>query len=356
MERDTMSFSQLMALIFGALIGPATELLPGAAVRGGVLGAVCSAAAVGLMACAGIWIGRLAQSGSDLAHGLERIFGGLAGKGILLIYMVWFQFLFTLRIRLSAQRLLGGGSRDGAIWFFLVVLGGMSLWMAHGTLGGLGRTAQLFFLVLTMIAGSVLLLSLGQMEQGNWLTVWEYSPEGVASLVWPGMQAMGYGVFAGFLWEPPVHKCVLRTWLCWCTGVAAVLIGIQLVIMGCFGIRLAESMQNPFFHLAKSAGIKGAFQRMESLVTAVWVFSDLLLLTGLLWCVRRIGDVLNPRIPSKVMVTVTALGGMTIALAAFWGKVSAIRMAQTAAAAGNLFLGAGIPLTAALILKVKTWK
>lgn len=353
MERDTLSFSQLMALIFGALIGPITELLPGAAVRGGVLGAVCSAAAVGMMACAGIWMGKVAQSEGDLAYGLERIFGGLAGKGILLIYMVWFQFLFTLRIRLSAQRLLSGGSRDGAIWFFLIVLGGMSLWMSHGTLGGLGRTAQLFFLVLTLITGSVLLLSLRQIERENWLTVWEYSPEDLMSLIWPGLQAMGYGLFAGFLWEPPAHKRVLRTWLCWCAGTAAVLVGMQLMIMGCFGISLTESMQTPFFHLAKSAGIKGAFQRMESLVTAVWVFSDLLLLTGLLWCIRRIGDVLNPRIPSKIEVTVTVLGGMAIALAAFGGKVSAVRMAQSIAAAGNLFLGVGIPLTAALILKVK---
>ena len=303
MERDTLSFSQLMALIFGALIGPITELLPGAAVRGGVLGAVCSAAAVGLMACAGIWMGRLSKSGGDLAHGLEKTFGGMAGKGILLIYMVWFQFLFTLRIRLSAQRLLSGGSRDGAIWFFLIVLGGMSLWMAHGTLGGLGRTAQLFFLVLMLITGSVLILSLGQMERGNWLTVWEFSPEGAMGLVWPGLQAMGYGLFAGFLWEPPVHKRVLRTWLCWCVGTAAGLVVLQLMIMGCFGINLTESMQTPFFHLAKSAGIKGAFQRMESLVTAVWIFIDLLLLTGLLWCIRRIGKTLNPRIPSRIMVS-----------------------------------------------------
>ena len=356
MERDTLSFSQLMALIFGALIGPVTELLPGTAVLGGVLGAICSAVAVGVMACAGICVGRLVQSGGDLARGLERIFGGLAGKGILLIYMVWFQFLFTLRIRLSAQRLLSGGSRDGAIWFFLFVLGGVSLWMAHGTLGGLGRTAQLFFLVLTIIAGSVLLLSLGRMEQGNWLTVWEYSHKGAAGLIWPGLQAMGYGLFAGFLWEAPVHKRVLRNWLCWCTGSTAVLIGMQLVIMGCFGIRLTESMENPFFHLAKSVGIKGAFQRMESLVTAVWVFSDLLLLAGLLWCIRRIGGVLNPRMPSKIIVTVTVLGGMMIALAAFGGVVSAVRMAQTAVAAGNLFLGVGIPLTAVFILKVKDMK
>lgn len=353
MERDTLSFSQVMALTFGGLIGPVTELLPGTAALGGVLGVICSAAAVGLMTCAGIWIGKLAQGSGDLACGLKSIFGGLAGKGILFIYIVWFQFLFALRLRLSAQRLLSGGSGDGAVWFFLFVLAGMSLWMAHGTLGGLGRTAQLFFLVLMMTAGSVLLLSLAQVEQGNWLTVWEYSSEGAAGLIWPSLQVIGYGLFAGFLWEPPDHKYVLRTWLCWCTGAGIILIGAQLVIVGCFGIKLTESIQNPFFHLAKSAGIEGAFQRMESLVAAIWVFSDLLLLTGTLWCIRKIGGVLNTKLSSCTMVTVTALGGMAVALAAFGGQISAVRMAQTVAAAGNLFLGAGIPLTAVLILKVK---
>ena len=353
MERDTLSLTQLTALLFGALIGPVTELLPGTAVRGGVLGLMWVTAAVLLMACIGLWVGDLARGGGGLAGGLESVFGGVAGKAILLIYIVWFEFLFILRIRLSAQRLLGGGSRDGAVWFFLFVLGGMALWMAHGTLGALGRTAQLFFLALMLSVGGVLFLSLSQMERGNLLTVWEWSLEGVGTLVWPGVQAMGYGLFAGFLWEPPKHKSFLRPWLLWCLGAAVTLIVVQIVIMGCFGARLTESMQVPFFHLAKSAGIEGAFQRTESLIAAIWTFSDLLLLTGILWGMRRIGEILNPGLSSRTIMTVAVLGGVTIALAAFGGKVSAIQMSQTVGAAGNLFLGAGVPLAAVLILKVK---
>ena len=352
MERDTLSLPQLMTLLFGALIGPITELLPGAAVQGGVLGAICVSAAVVLMACAGICMGILAHSGGNFMEGLEQAFGG-AGKVILLMYVIWFQFLFTLRIRLSAQRLLSGGTRDGAVWFFLFVLGGMALWMAHGKLGALGRAAQLFFIVLVFSIASILLLSLGQIEKGNWLTTWEWSPKGAVILSWPGLQALGYGLFAGVLWEPPEKSQFLRRWLFWCLGVAVVLIGMQLVIVGCFGVRLTQSLQNPFFHLAKSVGIKGAFQRVESLVTAVWTFSDLLLLAGILWCIRRIGEKLNPGISVSTMVTVAVLTGMTVALAVFGGKVSAVKVAETVAAAGNLFLGIGVPVSAVIILKIK---
>ncbi len=354
MERDTLSLPQLMALLFGALIGPVTELLPGPAVQGGIFGAICVSVAVVLMACSGICMGILAHSGGNFVGGLERAFGRGAGKAILLVYMVWFQFLFTLRIRLSAQRLLSGGSRDGAVWFFLFVLGGMSLWMARGSLGTLGRTAQLFFVVLMLSMISVLLLSLGQVEQGNWLNTWQWSPKGIAALSWPGLQALGYGLFAGVLWEPPGKSPFLRRWLFWCLGAAVILAGIQLVIIGCFGIRLTQSLQNPFFHLAKSVGIKGAFQRMESLVAAVWTFSDLLLLTGILWCIRRIGQRLNPGISVPTMVTIAVLGGITVALAAFGSKLSAVKVAETIAAAGNLFLGVGVPISAVFILKVKT--
>ena len=175
----------------------------------------------------------------------------------------------------------------------------------------------------------------------------------MVALIWPALQALGYGLFAGFLWEPPNKGRFLGRWLFWCLVAAAVLVGMQLVIIGCFGIKLTESIQNPFFHLAKSVGIKGAFQRMESLVAAVWTFSDLLLLTGILWCVRRIEAVLRSERSSKTLVTVAVLGGMTIAMAVFGGKMSVMRVAQTVGTVGNLFLGVGIPFAAVLISKVK---
>ena len=46
---------------------------------------------------------------------------------------------------------------------------------------------------------------------------------------------------------------------------------------------------------AKSVGVEGAFQRVESLVAAVWSFSDLILLAGLLQGMKRIVGVLLPK-------------------------------------------------------------
>lgn len=349
MERDTLSFSQLMALLFGALLGPAAELLPGAAAQAGVTGAL-AVFGVGLaMAGAGLLLGTLAAPRGGLAQGLAEVFGGFFGKGVLLLYIVWCQVLLTLRLRLSAQRLLGSGERDGAVWFFLLALGLMALWMAHGHLGALGRAAQLFFTVLGVTGGVVLVLALFQVEGGNLLSTWTWSPAGAGELLRPGLIALGYGLFGAFLLQPDGARRLSRPWLGWSAGAGLVLVAAQLVMIGRYGPQLTTRLHSPFFHLAKSVGVEGAFQRVESIVAAVWVFSDLLLLTGILWCMRRIGAVLCPRLPAPVLVTIAALSAMVTALALFGETLSPRGLEGYLLPAGSLILGLAVPGLALLI-------
>ena len=210
MERDTLSFSQWMALLFGALFSPAIELLPGSAARAGIVGAALSAVGIALFGAAGIITGYLASDGG-LLRAIEKSFGVWGGKGMLLLYLIWGELLLALRLRLAAQRMLVSGERDGAAWFFILVLGVLAWWIGKGSLGALGRTAQLFFLALTVTGGAVLALSLFQVEAGNFLTGWSWKNAGATELVWPGIQVAGYGSFAMFLYRPS-GKEVGRLW------------------------------------------------------------------------------------------------------------------------------------------------
>ena len=47
---------------------------------------------------------------------------------------------------------------------------------------------------------------------------------------------------------------------------------------GNFGPGLTARMDTPFFMMVKGIGIEGTFQRVESVIIALWVFSDLALL------------------------------------------------------------------------------
>lgn len=48
----------------------------------------------------------------------------------------------------------------------------------------------------------------------------------------------------------------------------------QGVILGSLGPVLAGRLDSPFLALAKSVGVEGAFQRVESVVAALWVTAD----------------------------------------------------------------------------------
>ena len=301
------------------------------------------------MAAAGMLLGKLVQQGGGLAQGMADAFGKWSGRIVLFIYMVWCQVLLTLRLRLSAQRLLGSGERDGAVWFFLGILGLVSLWMAHGNLGALGRTAQLLFTALGLTGGVVLVLPLFQVESENLLPSQTWSEIGIREFLRPGITVLGYGLFAAFLFRRENGVWQRRRWIGWMTGACLVLVTVQMIVVGRYGTQLAARVDSSFFQLAKSVGVEGAFQRVESIVAALWVFSDLLLLTGVLWCMRRIAGVLCPKILSETLVTIAVLAAMMAALALFGENISPRTAECILLPAGSVLLGLGIPVLAIFI-------
>lgn len=350
MERDTLSFSQWMAVLCGALLSPAIELLPGSAARAGIAGAALSGVGIALFGAAGILAGYLGADGGSL-RAIEKSFGVWGGKGVLFLYLIWGELLLALRLRLAAQRMLESGERDGAVWFFILVLGVLAWWMGKGSLGALGRTAQLFFLILAVTGGAVLALSLGQVETGNFLTGWSWKETGATELVWPGIQVAGYGSFAMFLYRSSGEK-VGQRWLRVLVWAWLVATTAQIVIVGRFGPALTQELGSPFLQLAKSIGVKGAFQRVESIVAAVWIFSDLLLLGMLLCSMRRIGVELTAKASGVTMTTVEVV--FAVVLAAWLGMEMPVKeLEKQVVPVGNIVLGIMIPAFTCILLRRK---
>lgn len=349
MERDTLSFSQWMALLLGALLDPAIELLPGSAAQAGIAGAASSAVGIALFGAAGFIAGYLVSDGG-LLRAIGKSFGTWGGKVVLLLYLIWGELLLALRLRLAAQRMLESGERDGAAWFFILILALLAWWMGKGTLGALGRTAQLFFLVLAVVGGTVLALSLSQVEPGNFLTGWSWKNTGATDLVWPGIQVAGYGSFAMFLYQPSGEKDG-RRWLRVLVWAWLVVTAAQIVIVGRFGPALTQELDAPFLQLAKSMGVKGAFQRVESIVAALWIFSDLLLLALILCSVRRIGAELTAKVSELALTTVEIVIAVVLAVACLGMTISVKELEEQLIPVGNIVLGIVVPAFACILLR-----
>ena len=148
MKQEKVSFRQLMALLWAGLLGPAAEWLPSMVTeRAGPAGWLVPLLALPVLLAAGWLAGSLSRGAGGLSQGLMDSFGPGAGRAVLTIYIIWMELLLALRLRLSAQRMMAAGERDGALWFFLPVLVLMALWISWGKAGRLARTGGRFALV-----------------------------------------------------------------------------------------------------------------------------------------------------------------------------------------------------------------
>ena len=345
MKDDKISRTQLMALLWAGVMAPAAELLPGLLLPGAGKGAwLAVVLAAPLVLVAGWLLGSLA--GRDgLARSVTGLLGRWLGGGVVLLYIVWGLFLLSLRLRLCAQRLLASGERDGALWFFLLSAAAVLLWMGRGKLAAFARAGQLFLTALLLTAGVVLGLSLFQARPERLLPLWwsEAGPVLRAALSAAGV--MGWGLFLPFLMGDVRDQGENKNWhwLFWGLGGALLLSAAQAVILGNLGAALAARLDNPFFALAKSVGVEGAFQRVEGVVTALWTFADLTMGGVLVFALRAMtAELLPPKALPWISWTAVVLGTAG-ALVLFPAAGTAELWNRRLVPAGNLALGVLLP-------------
>ncbi len=351
MKDNKISRTQLMVLLWAGVMAPAAELLPGLLLPGVGRGAwLAVLLAAPLVLGAGWLMGSLAGR-EGLARRITGLLGKWLGGGVLLLYIVWALLLLSLRLRLCAQRLFASGERDGSLWFFLLAVTALLMWVGRGKLDAFARAGQLFLAALLMTAGVVLGLSLIQSKAERLFPLWWGDMRPVVRAVLSSAGVMGWGLFLPFLMGDVRDQGENRHWhwLFWGLGGALLLSAAQAVIVGNLGAGLAARLDNPFFALAKSVGVEGAFQRVESVVTALWTFADLVMGGVLIFALRAMaGQILPERAWPWV-----PWGAVLLAAAGAAGLFPALGTAEVwnrhVVPMGNLILGFLEPLTLFLI-------
>ena len=355
MDTDRISQTQLCALLWAGLLAPVAELLPGVGLEQGGRGAwLVPLLLFPALAAVGALLAKLGQRPGGLAAGILQALGPVEGRAVLLAYLLWGEVLLTLRLRLCAQRLITSGERDGSLWFFLPVVAALALWMARGKTAAFARAAQIFLGVLLTAAGVVLGLALLRVRRENLLPLWWEDALPILRAV-PGQAGvLGWGIYAAFLLgETKPAPRARRDWLIWCGAGCALLALEQVVIVGNFGAALCQRLNTPFFALAKSVGVEGAFQRVESIIAALWILADLALLTAILLALWRLAAALRPKTGQKSAVTAALLPAVVMAFAAFPDGVAAERTGRGAVLWGNLIFALGLPLLSAGVVWIK---
>ena len=110
----------------------------------------------------------------------------------------------------------------------------------------------------------------------------------------------------------------------------------MILVLGRFGPVLTSQINRPFFQMVSGLGFEGAFQRLEELVSALWVLGDAALLGLLLLSLQPLLTRLAGPRPSRGRVwKVTGAVLLASLPASFWKGV----LAGPVLPAGNLLAG-----------------
>ena len=359
MDRDKIACRQLLALLFAGLFSPMIQLLPGHTVEFAGRGAFLAplAALPGILALGWALEGSIASlpRGGGMAQVLEQAFGRWVGRLLTGVYLVWAAVLLGLNLRWAAFRFLATSYRNAPLTFFIVVLLLMTLWLGLGKFSAFARAGEIFFFALGAVLVVTLVFSLSQVRAEGLLPVWTEDVPGILRSGGAVLSLTGYSVFAAFCAggvtrRPNEGK---RTWK-WALGYCAVLTLFQVVCIGSFGEDLVQRMDIPYFMAVKGIGVEGAFQRVESLVIALWVLADLALLGLLVFACRSMLGYLRGTKWSGRRGGILAAGVAGMVALVWAPDASQLAAWMRNAVAWSLtVLGWMVPLAAAVVLMVR---
>lgn len=357
----SLSVTQFMILLWGSLFSPVMELLlsvvSDTTPRVGFLAPLL---AFPFLLLSGYVLLSLSHTKEGLHHGLTQGTRPMLGLILLLVYLLWGILLLSLRLQLAALSFRSVGYKEGSFFFLLPVLALFVWWMAGTGLTSFARASTFFFAALVVMFLLVIGLSLSQVE-------WVYLLPVTTSDVLPLFQGMagvlsilGYLIFATFFigdvaWGDSSTNH--RTWVLWCVLACVSMSLFLLVATGTFGSALLQDMGDPFFQLAKGVRVEGGFQRVESLVAAVWTLADFLLMGVILrscaYCLEKILTQIKKKTWEQEKHDKIILGiivGISAMIALAFPRLTSF--SETWALFGNLVLGWVLPFGLFFIKKV----
>ncbi|MFI3253078.1 MAG: GerAB/ArcD/ProY family transporter [Eubacteriales bacterium] len=330
--KDNISMTQFLILTWGALLSPLIEsLLP----LEGSLAFLLPLFLLPFFLLWGLGIGKFCGEGRGLAQGIWDSFGSVLGRVILLAYLLWSCVLLAVQLRLCGLSFLSVGYREGSLYFILPVLGLFVLWMSGGSFSGFARGSTFYFGILFCVFLLVLLFSLPQVEVLRFFPLWTGEEMFPSGNFLPSFGLFGYGIYASFfwgevIWSGETGKEQGKVWCFWGISGCIFLSAYLFIATGIFGAGFLSQLSQPFFQLSKGIVVEGGFQRVESIVLALWTLGDFILLGVLLrgggQCGKRlIGWNHSPLIMTGILCISTVLSLFVIedlpAPFLYWGNV-----------------------------------
>ncbi len=290
MERDKISLRDGLTLLFVALLPSLVRILPRdtgeIAGKAAWLTPLLALLPLLVMLAVLSWAFRRLPEEAGLGELYQIAFGIWPGRILAGITGLWLWLLAAEAYRFFAERFVASIYPEVSLWLFTAVLGGLAAWICLGKLGALCRMGRVFFYAVSVALAGMLLLSLPKLRIYNVWPVWVDDLPGAVASMPPLLATLGYGILAALLGGHVLRQRNGQRQAFWWILVYCLMLAVlSAAVLAVFGPDMSTRLQQPLFALAKEIGIPGAIERVESVMTAVWMCTDvalvpLLLLTG----------------------------------------------------------------------------
>ncbi len=352
MKETKLSLGQLLAAVYLGLTALAAEALPGSIGGGGLAWLAPLLLLIPALPLSGIAAGKNQEGGR--CAGLTALLGKGGGRILAAVFLLWGVFLLGINVARSARRLAAGGG-EGALLALLILA--MGIWMAWGRIAAFGRSCELFSMAFGLGLVVVVLFALFRIQPDYVLLATWKEVAGLPGGILTTVGIAGIGVYALFLGEDVDRRKgdrgrVVR----WITALCITQSLMLLLVLGRLGANLTSMVERPFFQMVAGIGLAGAFQRLEALISALWLLGDLALAGLLLLACRRLLGLTVGKKEKGWFSLIPAVPALILA----WGFMGQEGMTETLLAlvvpVGGLLVGALIFLLWGLGAKRKTTK
>lgn len=341
MTKRNSSLGQMMTILFLVLFPLGTERLPGQLAKAGAAAWICPLIA----GAAVLGIAALVSRGESLDQGglgrrIAGRWGNRAGQVFAVLFLLWGLFLTTAHAGRVGARLSDSLRASPVLLTAAVLL--LAAWMAGRGVPAFARASEIFALAIGFGFFLIILFGVFRMRW-DFVVLWDWGnlaqvPKG--SLSAAGTLAVGcYALF--LLDDVAPNPKGRRSWLIRLGGLFLLLTVAMILMLGRLGPALTGAIDRPFFQMVSGLGFEGAFQRLEELVSALWMLGDAALL-GLL--LLSLGRLLAQGIGKQkerglrwLLAGVVFLGSLPVS---FWSHVLTGPVLPT----GNLIAGLGMVL------------
>ncbi len=282
------------------------------------------------------------------------IAGTIAGKIIIIIYLLWMMLLTALYIRYFAIRLVGAIYPNTSLSIFIV---SMLIVVAYTLSFGMTALARfneivLPFLVIVFYVLVLMMIPNFRMDFLTPISVRSIIPVFEASVAPTGIVA--YFSFI-FIFGDRINnkESIKKTGFKLSLFLVIAEITIIASILATFGYRVARRTQLPFLIAVKQISVMNIFEKVESIVVSVWVLSDFIIicffvLSGLsiLKSIFKLSD-------TKPLISIYVVFSFFLSMLLANNVFEMERLSEAFALPGNIILGFVMPAIMFMVGKIR---